>query len=594
MKPETTNPLALSGLPPALRWGLARLTRLGRLRDWYDEWAVQQLAPGTGLARAFLDFTLDKLGAEAVVVNPERLEAVPETGALIAVANHPLGGLDGMLLTRMLLSRRPDLKVLVNGLLLRFPEFRELFIGVDVLSSDRRQANARGLRAASRHLAAGGALLVFPAGTVSQLQLRGWRLRDPDWNPMIGRLALRHRAACLPLHVQARNGWAFYLSDRIHPRLRTLLLPRAMQARRRAPVRVRVGGCIESARLQALGGPAQVAQYLRVSCELLGESGDNAVAPPPVEEAGSGAVRPGRPPLAAGLDRLAPWQVAQQGRLAVYCAPWEALGGRLAEQLALARETTFRAAGEGTGQALDRDRFDPHYWHIWAWDAAAGRVVGGYRVARVDAVVAAHGLEGLYSHSLFHYDRGFLQALGGAVEVGRSYVTAPYQGNPRALDLLWRGIGAYVVRHPDCHTLFGCVSISRRYSPLARALLAETLLSHHTVDAALRALVRPVAPVRRETRPWGGELLSALSSMTAVNKLLGSAQAGARVPALIRHYLALNGKFVDFSLNHGFNQALDGLIIVDLREAPRRYLQRYLGREGMEACRRKWSVSDAA
>ncbi|MDT8451994.1 MAG: GNAT family N-acyltransferase [Gammaproteobacteria bacterium] len=578
------NPLALSKVNPLLRWALNKLTRLHVLRDWYDEW----LAGGKENrgAPAFLDYTLSKLGVSLSVDNPERLQAVPSHGPLIVVANHPLGGLEGMLLSRLLLSQRSDLKVMANDMLLAFPEFSDLFIGVDVLNPARQQSNARGLRQASQHLANGGALLVFPAGTVSRLKLPGMRIEDEPWLPMIGRLAIKYKAACLPIYISNRNSLWFYFSDYIHKRLRTLLLPRAMLAKRDTTVAATIGHALYCDQLPPPVTAGGLMQYLRVSCELLG---DQSWLQKPESQNRQRMIEKVISPmlLQEQMARLESYCVDRQGNHAVYCAPFEQLGC-VAEQLAIERERTFRAAGEGTGLERDRDRFDPHYWHVWAWDHAATKLIGGYRAANISEVMQQQGLNGLYSHSLFHYDEAFIQALGGAIEVGRSFVCVDYQRNLRALDLLWRGIGAFVVQNPDCHTLFGCVSISRRYSPLARALLADTLLTNHTADSNIRLLVRPISPLSTQDRPWDRALMATLSSVAIINKLLGHSDAENRVPTLIRHYLSLNGKFIDFSLNHGFNEALDGLIMVDLRLAPQKYLDRYLGKPEAKSFLETW------
>ncbi len=66
------------------------------------------------------------------------------------------------------------------------------------------------------------------------------------------------------------------------------------------------------------------------------------------------------------------------------------------------------------------------------------------------------------------------------------------------------------------------------------------------------------------------------------------------MPVLIRHYLSLNGRFIDFSINEGFNNSLDGLIVVDLRQAPERYLKRYLGEEGRYAFLQRWGQQNVA
>lgn len=575
-----SNPLALDGLPSPLRFVINKLSSLHVLRGWYDDWLR---APEPDVTQ-FLDFTLDKIGAEFNTLNLASLESIARDQPLIVVSNHPLGALEGMQLSRLLLRYRPDLKVLTNELLLQFKEFNELFIGVDVLNPDKQQMNARGMMQASRHLAKGGALLIFPAGTVSVLDLKSWSIQDAPWKHIVGRLALRYKAQCLPVHIEARNSWSFYLSGLVHKRLRTLLLPRAMLWQRSRKVTARIGQAIDLSDTD-ISTPATATEYLRLACEMLAVEKDSATQPTQAQPRLSGGVAADR--LEVEFARLQAYRVAEQGSLQVYNAPHSALGC-VAEQLALVRERTFRAVGEGTGLALDADRFDADYWHILVWDAEARQIAGGYRAARVSSVLKRRDVTGLYSNSLFHYDERFIRELGGAIELGRSFVALDYQADSRALDLLWRGIGALLLQHPDCHTLFGCVSISSRYSPMIRALLTESFLAAHGAEANMRTLVRPVAPFKYSLKFWTSDTVKALSSMAAINKLLGNSGNAMRVPVLIRHYLAMNGKFIDFSVNAGFNRSLDGLILVDLRTAPPRYLRRYLGKAGANEFTQRW------
>ena len=573
-----SNPLALTGLPIPLRFIINKLSSLHVLRGWYDDWLD---APETDVAQ-FLDFTLGKIGAEFHTLNLDSLESLPRDKPLIIVSNHPLGALEGMQLSRLLLRYRPDLKVLTNELLLQFKEFDELFIGVDVLNPDKQQMNARGMMQASRHLAKNGALLIFPAGTVSVLDVKSWSIQDAPWKHIVGRLALKYKAQCLPVYIEGRNSWAFYLSGLIHKRLRTLLLPRAMLWQRRKKVTARIGQSIDFGETD-IRTPATATEYLRLACELLAvDKVDTAAQPQPRLSGGVAAEK-----LASEFVRLQSYRVAELGSLQVYNIPYSALGC-ISEQLALVRERTFRAVGEGTGLALDADRFDADYWHILVWDAEALQIVGGYRAARVSSVLNRRDVTALYSNSLFHYDERFIRELGGAIEVGRSFVAQEYQADTRALDLLWRGLGAMMLQYPDCHTLFGCVSISSRYSPMIRALLTESFLAAHGAGANMRTLVRPVSPFKYSLKFWTPDTIKALSSMAAINKLLGNSGNAMRVPVLIRHYIALNGKFIDFSVNTGFNQSLDGLILVDLRTAPPRYLRRYLGKEGATEFTQRW------
>lgn len=583
-----SNPLSLSSLHPMLRSAVNLLTRLNTLSAWYDEWLdsrleLQHSAPTKG--HGFLNFVLSKLDADVLVSNPQQLDRIPSNGPLLVVANHPLGAMEGMLLSRLLLRFRPDLKVLTNELLLSFPEFNDLFIGVDVLNPNAQAKNMKGMRAANRHLAGGGALLIFPAGTVSQLKLPSGNIEDSAWSPMVGRLALKHRASCLPFHIHGRNTFLFYLAGLIHRRLRTALLPRAMLEKRGSVLHITAGAVIDKEALQNLGSASCITQYLRVGCDLL-KGAESPALPEPPNVVAENASDPHE--IRHQFTTLQNFLAARSGDFAVYCAPYAALGC-IADLLARDREISFREVGEGTGKELDRDRFDPYYWHIVAWDHAAQRLIGGYRVVRKDEALRDRGMDGLYSHSQFRYGKQFLDLLGSSIEVGRSFVTAAYQRNPKALDLLWKGIGTFVSHNGDCHTLFGCVSISARYSPLARTLLADTLLHNHVVDAQMRQLVRPATPKRSISRTWDKELLLAFGNIAVFNKLLGSQGIDRRVPTLIRHYLAMNGKFVEFSVNNDFNKSLDGLIVVDLRQAPHKYLQRYLGKESTEDFLKHWT-----
>jgi putative hemolysin len=89
-------------------------------------------------------------------------------------------------------------------------------------------------------------------------------------------------------------------------------------------------------------------------------------------------------------------------------------------------------------------------------------------------------------------------------------------------------------------------------------------------------------------------LIASLANVGAVNKLLGHSGLEVRVPVLIRHYLGLNGRFIDFSINRRFSDSLDGLILVDLRQAPERYLKRYLGEAGRATFQKNWSLDHVA
>ena len=236
----------------------------------------------------FLRYTLDILGITVRINNRANLEAVPADGPLLIVANHPLGALDGVAIAEAVIKTRPDLQVLANELLRLIPELAELFIGVDVLSGDAAAGNMAGIKKVHRHLKNNGAVLIFPAGTVSVCDLRRRCIRDPQWNRLVGQLIRRYQCTVVPVHVQARNRLYFYLSGLIHPRLRTALLPRQLLQKGEFKVTLTFGRPVAAAELGALDSAQAVTDHLRLSTD--------ALAPPQARPADS-QLQPEQPAL---------------------------------------------------------------------------------------------------------------------------------------------------------------------------------------------------------------------------------------------------------------------------------------------------------
>jgi putative hemolysin len=166
--------------------------------------------------------------------------------------------------------------------------------------------------------------------------------------------------------------------------------------------------------------------------------------------------------VAAEIARLPPdLCLVESGAFQVFCAEARQIPSALRE-IGRLREASYRAVGEGTGRAVDLDSFDERYLHLFSWDRSRHRIAGAYRIGQTDRIAAAHGVDGLYTRTLFKYDERLITRLSPALELGRSFVTTDYQRNYNALLLLWKGIGQFVVRHPKYRVLFGPVSISTR------------------------------------------------------------------------------------------------------------------------------------
>ena len=241
------------------------------------------------------------------------------------------------------------------------------------------------------------------------------------------------------------------------------------------------------------------------------------------------------------------------------------------------REIAFREAGEGTGRALDLDRFDQHYRHILLWDREAGRVVGAYRLAFTSEVLQRFGVDGLYTNTLFRLKREFFQVAGPAVELGRSFIRSEAQKGFLPLLLLWKGLLALIAQQPEHRVLFGAVSISNLYRRESRSLMGGYLLRHN-LHSKLARYVDPRGGWRGlpATYRHGQCPTSQLDQLSdAVQELEPD---GKGLPVLLRQYLNLGGKTVGLHVDRSFGDVLDALLVVELPLAPRRSLDRLMGK----------------
>lgn len=244
------------------------------------------------------------------------------------------------------------------------------------------------------------------------------------------------------------------------------------------------------------------------------------------------------------------------------------------------REKTFRQVGEGTGQAVDVDRFDNTFIHLVLWHKENREIAGAYRFARTDEQIARYGLNGVYSHSFFRFDPEFFSKVSPALELGRSFIRPRYQKNFYSLMMLWKGIAAYIARHPRYRYLFGCVSVSNDYKKVSREFIADSLMNYNS-RPDLAELLSPTRPLKyKKLKYWKKTLPGAsFCDPTDLEKVVQDIEGGMGIPVLLRHYLKLGGKLAGFNVDPDFGNALDGLIVVDLLETSERSLFKFMGKE---------------
>jgi putative hemolysin len=496
--------------------------------------------------------------------------------------------LDGAILASLLTRVRPDVRLLANGILTVFPELGELVIAVDPISGRSAAGkNRRGLRESIEHLRKGGMLVIFPAGEVAHFRWRARAVVESEWNPAVARLVRMVGAPVVPMYISGANGPAFQIAGIAHPAIRTALLGRELLNKRGHRIEVHAGAPIAPRKLLAIPTPREQVDYLRWRTHLLAtreqykphtgmplsvrekEAHDEPVAAP--LPAANVAAEIAALPAGCLLGRSSDLQVYLSRAIHI---------PNVLHELGRLREITFRGAGEGTGKRLDIDEFDPHYLHLFLWNARSKELVGAYRLAATDVVRKRYGIRGLYTATLFRFGDPFLDRLGPAIELGRSFIREEYQRGFTPLLLLWKGIGAFVARNPQYKILFGPVSISNRYQAVSRELMLSFLEKY--------AFLRDWTGLVRNRRALGERLLKGanrpalpssgfdIDDLSEVVSDVEQKQTG--VPILLRQYLKLGGKLLGFNVDPKFANTLDGLILVDLTKTDPKLLERYLGK----------------
>jgi putative hemolysin len=519
------------------------------------------------------------------------LSRVPASGPLLLLANHPYGGVDGLILGSLLQKARGDGKLLVNALLDRIDHMGGSCFYVNPFGgAEAARQNIRGLRDGMKWLKGGGALATFPAGEVSHIRLRSRQVTDPQWVENIAQLIRRTGATVVPVYFSGHNSRLFQWLGMMHPRLRTALLPREMLRMAGQEIEVRIGNPIAARRMQHFSSDREMMDFIRLRTYILQNraiSEKTTFIKDARKAYGGVAVMVAQDPgmLEEEIADLPPQAcLLHQGDYSVYIAKASEIP-RVVLELGRLRELTFRAVGEGTGRDRDLDRFDSTYRHLFVWHAQQRCIVGAYRLGLTDEILPAAGKSGLYSATLFRYAPGVLSSLNPAIELGRSFVVEAYQRKPQSLSLLWKGIGRFIVQHPRYKTLFGPVSISKEYESLSKNLMV-TYLREHTLDPRLARWVRAKKPPR--SRFFGsldrGSFRRSVRNIEDVSALIAEIETEEKgVPVLLRQYLKLNATMLSFNVDPDFNDCIDGLVLVDLRRTAPKVLAQYMGAEGAQS-----------
>ena len=499
------------------------------------------------------------------------IENIPPKGRVIIVANHPLGGLDGLALLRLVSNVRRDVRIVVNELLTYISQLNNLSLPVNVAGGKTKKADIyRVIQALNND----EAVIIFPAGEVSRAGAKG--IRDRNWLPGFIQLANTTRSPILPIHITAQNSALFYAISRISQPLSMLMLPREM-LRFKGKISFTIGqaivpGVIEELPLSRKKQAKFVSDHLRRIGS--GKTPLFATQIQLIEKCDRHAI------LAEFDQAEILGQTVDNKLIFLFDSRHESV---VLEEIGRLRERTFRLVGEGTGQRKDLDDFDHYYRHLILWDDSDREIVGAYRLGEIWKW-PHNQCRLLYSATLFDYTENAAQLFAAGLELGRSFIQPEYWGK-RSLDYLWQGIGAYLARHQQVKYLFGPVSLSQNLPKKARDLLV-CYYGHFYPDP--QNLVNAKTPYfcdddTKSLYVGRGNDDNSETAFTALKSRL--AVMGIKIPTLYKQYtdLCLPGgtRFCGFNVDKNFGHCVDGLVVVDLDQVKPKKRARYIERHGM-------------
>lgn len=558
--------------------GLASLLmEVMKINDVNETFAKAQHLHGT----AFIDKILDILGVR-ISFAEEELKNIPKNGPFIAIANHPYGGIEGLILLKLLCTVRPDAKLMANFILKKIPNLSEYFIAVNPFENIEHSSSISGIKSTLELLRSGVPIGIFPAGEVSTYKIETQRVTDKLWHPVVGKIIAKAKVPVVPVYFHGNNGLFFNLLSLIHPTLRTAKLPSELFNKHGHTIKIRIGKPIMPEELPYQNTPAKMLDFLRARTYALGSRLENEkkifnarhlfkIYKEPERIVPEIAKETLEAEIAALRASSLVWTEKQYE---VFISP-AALIPNILKEIGRLREITFREVGEGTNKSIDLDKYDIYYNHLFIWDKDEKRITGAYRIGKGDEIFYSLGKRGFYTAELFKIQEQFCPVLQQSLELGRSWIRKEYQQKPLPLFLLWKGILKYLLNNPQYRYLIGPVSISNNFSNFSKSLIVNYITRNH-FDYEMAQYVKPRKQFKADLSKINPNiLLEANDSFKGLDSLISEIETThVKVPVLLRQYIALNAKIICFNIDPKFSDSLDGFLVLDLEKMPSEMLEK--------------------
>ena len=360
----------------------------------------------------------------------EDLKRLPKTGPFITISNHPLGGIDGILLLKLLLEHRTDFKIIANFLLHRIEPLKPYVMPVNPFESHKDiKSSLMGFKGAMKHLQDGHPLGIFPAGEVSTYR-DGKLVVDKPWEVAAMKLVKKAGVPVVPIYFHAKNSTLFYRLAKMSDTLRTAKLPSELLTQKERVIKVRIGNPIQVKDQNEHESLDDFTDFLRKKTYVLSnpfqkkkllENIPKTIKIPKHPKKIAGAIPVEAMEAEIMKLKRTDKRLLQSKNYEVYLAAAENIPNIL-QEIGRLREITFLEVGEGTNKATDLDHFDRYYHHMFLWDSEDKCVAGAYRMGLGSKIYKEHGIDGFYTQSLFRFEPELYDMMSKSIEMGRTFI----------------------------------------------------------------------------------------------------------------------------------------------------------------------------
>ena len=550
-------------------WVILRILRISAINKIYDNNKNKSELD-------FLNGILDDCKVKFEIPE-EDLKRIPEEGPFITISNHPLGGIDGVLLLKLLIEKRADYKIVANFLLQRVAPLKPYVMPVNPFETRKEaKSSIAGLKSALLHLREGNPLGIFPAGEVSTHK-DGKLNVDKPWEEGAIKLIKKANVPVIPIYFHAKNSRLFYFLSKFSDTLRTAKLPSEVIQQRGRVIKVRIGKPISVKDQDTFKALPDFYKFIRRKTYMLAnpfEKSNRLISPPKIKI--KKVAKKILPQRSLGLFRAEVDALRETNSRLLQSKNYEVFFAsakdipNIIHEIGRLREITFRAIGEGTNKETDLDKFDNYYHHLLLWDAVAEKLVGAYRMGLGKEIYKKHGIKGFYVQSLFRIEPELHQMMDNTIEMGRAFIIDEYQQKPMPLFLLWKGIVHITLRYPQYKYLMGGVSISNQFSDFSKSLMIEFMKSHY-YDPYIAQYIRPKKEYKVKLKDDDKDFVfdASKADMQKFDKIIDEIEPGIlRIPVLIKKYVKQNARLVAFNVDPKFNNAIDGLMYIKVADIP--------------------------